>query len=93
MLNTENDDEQTTNGKLQIPQPTDEPAALLQQLVRLQNALEEQGHRVALALQGIANAVEKGVNVSMWMICHLKAQIYLTHMHLDDLERLLDAID
>lgn len=62
-----------------------------QQLLRLQSAIEGQGHRVAMAVNPIAEALDKGGNVSLELMNHLKAQILLAHLQLDELEQLLDA--
>lgn len=64
-----------------------------QQLLRLQSAIEGQGHRVAMAVNPIAEALDKGGNVSLEMMNHVKAQILLAHLQLDELEQLLGAID
>lgn len=64
-----------------------------QQLLRLQSAIEGQGHRVAMAVNPIAEALDKGGNVSLEMMNHVKAQILLAHLQLDELEQLLDALD
>jgi len=64
-----------------------------QQLLRLQSAIEGQGHRVAMAVNPIAEALDKGGNVSLEMMNHVKAQILLAHLQLDELEQLLDSID
>jgi len=62
-------------------------------LLRLQSAIEGQGHRVAMAVNPIAEALDKGGNVSLEMMNHAKAQILLAHLQLDELEQLLDSID
>ena len=62
-----------------------------QQLLRLQSAIEGQGHRVAMAVNPIAEALDKGENVSLEMMNHVKAQILLAHLQLDELEQLLDS--
>ena len=64
-----------------------------QQLLRLQSAIEGQGHRVAMAVNPIAEALDKGGNVSLEMMNHVKAQILLAHLQLDELEQLLDSVD
>jgi len=64
-----------------------------QQLLRLQSAIEGQGHRVAMAVNPIAEALDKGGNVSLEMMNHVKAQILLAHLQLDELEQLLDSLD
>ena len=64
-----------------------------QQLLRLQSAIEGQGHRVAMAVNAIAEALDKGGNVSLEMMNHVKAQILLAHLQLDELEQLLDSLD
>ena len=74
-------------------QLTGEQATAFQQLLHLQSDIEGQSHRVAMAINPIAEALDKGGNVSLKAIIHVKAQILLAHMQLDDLEQLLDAID
>ena len=64
-----------------------------QQLLRLQSAIEGQGHRVAMAVNPIAEALDKVGNVSLEMMNHVKAQILLAHLQLDELEQLLDSLD
>ena len=68
-------------------------ATALQQLLRLQSDIEEQGHQVAMAVKPITEALDKGDNVSREMMSHVKAQILRAHLQLDDLEQLLDSID
>ena len=48
---------------------------------------------MAMAIKPIAEALDKGGNVSLEMIIHVKAQILLAHLQLDDLEQMLDSID
>ena len=45
---------------------------------------------MAVALNPIAEALDKDGNVSREI--HLKAQILLAHLHLDELEQLLNSI-
>ena len=40
----------------------------------------------------LAEALDKGGNVSPEMISHVRAQILLAHLQLDDLERLLASL-
>ncbi len=72
---------------------TGEQATAFQQLLRLQSDIEGQGHRVAMAINPIAEALDKSGNVSLGMMIHIKAQILLAHLQLDELEQLLDSID
>ncbi len=74
-------------------QPTGEQATAFQQLLRLQSDIEGQGHRVAMAINPIAEALDKSGNVSLGMMIHIKAQILLAHLQLDELEQLLDWLD
>ncbi len=80
-------------GELPGQQFTGEQPTAFQQLLRLQSAIEGQGHRVAMAVYPIAEALDKGGNVSLEMMNHVKAQILLAHLQLDELEQLLDALD
>ena len=73
-------------------QITGEQATALQQLLRLQRDIEWQCHRVAMAVNPIAEALDNGGSVSPEMMSHLKAQLLLTHLQLDELEQLLDSI-
>ncbi len=80
-------------GELPGQQFTGGQSAAFQQLLRLQSAIERQGHRVAMAVNPIAEALDKGGNVSLEMMNHVKAQILLAHLQLDELEQLLDSLD
>ncbi len=80
-------------GELPGQQFTGEQPTAFQQLLRLQSAIEGQGHRVAMAVNPIAEALDKGGNVSLEMMNHVKAQILLAHLQLDELEQLLDSVD
>ena len=80
-------------GELPGQQFTGEQPTAFQQLLRLQSAIEGQGHRVAMAVNPIAEALDKGGNVSLEMMNHVKAQILLAHLQLDELEQLLDSLD
>ncbi len=80
-------------GELPEQRFTGEQPTAFQQLLRLQRAIEGQGHRVAMAVNVIAEALDKGGNVSLEMMNHVKAQILLAHLQLDELEQLLDSID
>jgi hypothetical protein len=71
---------------------TCEQATALQQLLRLQSDIEEQGHQVAMAVQPITAALDNGENVSREMMSHVKAQILKAHLQLDDLVQMLDSI-
>ena len=84
MPNTENTNKQDMEG---------EQATAFQQLLRLQSDIEGQGHRGALAVNPIAEALDKGGSVSLEMMNHVKAQILLEHLQLDELEQLLNAMD
>jgi len=93
MSNRENINEQGMEGELAGQQFTGEQATAFQQLLRLQSNIEEQGQRVAIAVNPIAEALNNGGNVSLEMMNHIKAQILLAHLQLDELEQLLDSID
>jgi hypothetical protein len=80
-------------GELPGQQFTGEQPTAFKQLLRLQSAIEGQGHRVAMAVNPIAEALDKGGNVSLEMMNHIKAQILLAHLQLDELEQLLDSLD
>ncbi len=80
-------------GELPGQQFTGGQSAAFQQLLRLQSAIERQGHRVAMAVNQIAEELDKGGNVSLEMMNHVKAQILLAHLQLDELEQLLDSLD
>jgi hypothetical protein len=92
MTNSENINEQNMEAEPSGQQPTGEQATALQKLHRFQSDIERQAHRVAIAVNPIAEALDKGGNVSLEMMNHLKAQILLTHMQLDDLDELLDSL-
>jgi len=93
MSNTENKKEQSMEGVQPGQQFIGEQATALQQLLRLQSDIERQGNQLAMALNPIAEALDKGGNVSFEMMNHVKAQILLAHLLLDDLEQLLNSID
>lgn len=93
MSNSENVYEQGMAGDPAGQQFTGEQATAFQQLLRLQSDIEGQGHQVAMAIKPIAEALDKGGNVRLEMISHVKAQILQAHLQLDDLEQLLDKID
>ena len=80
-------------GELPGQQFTGGQPTAFQQLLRLQSAIEGQGHRVAMAVNQIAEELDKGGNVSLEMMNHVKAQILLAHLQLDELEQLLDSLD
>ena len=93
MTNTESINKQRMEDDPPGQQITGEQATTFQQLLRLQSDIEGQGHRVAMALNLIAEALDKDGNVSLEMMNHVKAQILKAHLQLDDLEQLLDSID
>ncbi len=93
MSNSDNRNEQGMEDELLEQQLTGEQATAFQQLLRFQSDIEEQGQRVAMAVNPIAEALDNGGNVSLEMISHVKAQILRAHLQLDELEELLDAID
>ena len=45
-----------------------------------------------MAVNPIAEALDKGGNVSPEMMNHARAQLLLAHLQLDELEQLLDVI-
>jgi hypothetical protein len=93
MSNTQNSNEQGMDGELPGQPVTGEQATAFQQLLRFQSDIKGQGHRLATAVNPIAEALDNGENVSLEMMKHVKAQILLAHLQLDDLEQLLDALD
>ena len=93
MSSTESVNEQDIEDDPPGQQLTGEQATAFQQLLRLQSDIEGQGHRVAMAIKPIIEALDKNGNVALEMISHVKAQILLAHLQLDDLEQLLDLID
>ena len=93
MTNTESINKQRMEDDPPGQQLTGEQATTFQQLLRLQNDIEGQGHRVAMAINPIAEALDKGGKVLHEMINHVKSQILLAHLQLDDLEQLLDSVD
>ena len=93
MSSTESVNEQDIEDDPPGQQFTGEQATAFQQLLRLQSDIEGQGHRVAMAINPIAEALDKSGNVSLGMMIHIKAQILLAHLQLDELEQLLDSID
>ena len=93
MSNIENINKQGMEGELPGQLFTGEQATAFEQLLRLQSDIEGQGQRVAMALNPIVEALNNGENVRLEMMNHVKAQILLAHLHLDDLEQLLDSID
>ena len=93
MSNIENINKQDMEGDLPGQQLTGEQTTAFQQLLRLQSDTERQGHRVAMAVNLIAETLDKGGNVSLEMMNHVKAQILKAHLQLDELEQLVDSID
>ena len=93
MSNTENINKQGLEDDPPGQLLTGEQAMAFEQLLRCQSAIEGQGQRVAMALNPIAEALDKGGNVSPEMTNHVKAQILQAHLQLDDLEQLLASID
>ena len=79
-------------GELPGQQFTGEQPTAFQQLLRLQSAIEGQGHRVAMAVNPIVEALDTGGNGSLEMMNHLKAQILKAHLQLDDLVQMIDAL-
>lgn len=59
---------------------------------RLQSDIEGQSHRVAMAANQVAETLHQGGKVSPELMSHVRAQILLAHLQLDDLEQLLDAL-
>ena len=64
-----------------------------QELLRLQSDIKGQGNRVAKAVNQILEALDNGGNVSLEDMNHLKAQILLAHLQLDELGHLLESFD
>jgi hypothetical protein len=90
--NNENLEEQGMESELSWQPLTDEQATAVQQLLRFQSDIEGQSYRVAMAFNPIAEALANGGTVSHELMNHLKAQLLLAHLQLDELEQLLDAI-
>jgi hypothetical protein len=93
MSNSENINEQGMEGELPGQQFTSKQETAFQQLLRLQSDIKRQGHLVTMAINPLAEALNNGGNVSLEMMNHVKAQILLAHLQLDELEQLLHAID
>jgi len=89
---SENSEEQAMEDEPPGQQITGEQATALHQLLRLQRDIEWQSHRVAMAVNPIAEALDKGGSVSPEMLNHARAQLLLAHLQLDELEQLLDSI-
>lgn len=92
MSNIEDINGQGMENELPGQKLTDEQVEAFRQLLHLQGDIEGQGLRVALALNPISEARDKGENVSLEMIAHANAQILLAHLQLDELEQLLDSL-
>lgn len=93
MSDPKNINKQGLEGDPPGQQFTGEQATALQQLQGLLSDIEGQGYLLAIAVNSIAEALDKGENVSREMMNHVKAQILRAHLQLDDLEQLLDSID
>jgi len=96
-LKTQKGWERMSSNEQERGDPPDKPldfgqATALQQLLGLQSDVEEQGHRVAVAVEPITEALDTGENVSREMMSHVKAQILKAYLQLDDLVRVLDSI-
>ena len=57
-----------------------------------QCAIEGQSQRVTRSLDSIAEALDKGTEISPEQKNHALAQILRLHLHLDDLKQWLDSI-
>jgi len=93
MSNIENSNDQGREGELPGQQFSGEQVTALQQLLRYQSDIEGQGQRVAMAVGQIAEALNNGGYISPEVMNHVKAQILRAHLHLDDLEQVLDSIN
>ena len=93
MANSEKSNKQGMEGELPGQQFTGKQETAFQQLLRLQSDIKKQGHLVTMAINPLAEALNNGGNVSLEMMNHIKAQILLAHLQLDELEQLLHAID
>jgi hypothetical protein len=69
----------------------DEQLMAARQLLRLQSDIAGQGQRVALAVTAFVETLKKGGNISLETMDHVKAQIMLAHLQLDELEQVLSA--
>ena len=63
-----------------------------EQVRHFQGAINQQAQRVTQSLDAIAEAIEKGTDISSETRNHAQAQILRLHLHLDDLKQWLDSI-
>jgi hypothetical protein len=71
-------------------QPGQQPDG--EQVRHFQRAITEQVQRVTQSLDAIAEAFDKGTDISAETKNHAQAQILRLHLHLDDLKQWLDSI-
>ena len=90
--NNENSNKLDREGEPPEQSFTGEQKTAFQQLLRLQRDIEGQGNQVAKAVQPIAEALDRGGNISLEMISHIKAQILRAHLQFDDLDEVLDSL-
>ena len=93
MSNTGNINEKDIKDEVPGQQAMGEQVSVHQRLLRLQSDIEEQGYRVKGAINQIVETIDNGRNISPETMNHLKVQILLAHMQLDELRELLDLID
>jgi hypothetical protein len=92
MANSENGNQQGREADPAGQPLPDKQAMALEQVSRFQRDIEGQGQQVARTLTPIAEALDKGGNVSLEMMGHVKAHILLAHLQLDELEQWLTLI-
>ena len=93
MSNTGDIDEKDIEDELSEQQIISEQVSVYQQLLRLQRDIERQGNRVTGAINQIVETIDNDRNIPPEMMNHLKAQILLAHLQLDELRESLDLID
>jgi hypothetical protein len=93
MSDTGDINEKDIKDELSEQQTMGEQVSVYQQLLRLQSDIEGQGDQVTGAINQIVETIDNSRNIPPEMMNHLKAQILLAHMQLDELRDLLDLID
>jgi hypothetical protein len=93
MSNTGDINEKDIEDELSERQIISEQVSVYQQLLRLQSDIERQGDQVTGAINQIVETIDNDRNIPPEMMNHLKAQILLAHLQLDELRESLDLID
>jgi hypothetical protein len=93
MSNTGDINEKDIEDELSEQQIISEQVSVYQQLLRLQSDIERQGDQVTGAINQIVETIDNDRNIPPEMMNHLKAQILLAHLQLDELRESLDLID